>query len=91
MKETIEGDQSISPEGFEEQKYREWQAAVEEEEQIRRDIERVFAEISDRSEAEKIVLAEYAPQMDVAMKKSAELFQEWFKAVRQSRQSEEGE
>ncbi len=53
-----------------------------EENRIMEEIEGVLTGVPDREEAEKIVLKQYAPLMEEAMKKSTEAFREWRESAR---------
>jgi len=58
----------VSPESLEDQKHRELQEAMDEEDRIMGEINKVLADTPDRAEAEKIVLEKWAPLMDEAGK-----------------------
>lgn len=81
-------EKNPAPESPEDQKYREFQLAMDEEDRVMAEINKVIAETSNRVEAEKIVLEELAPLMDKAIKKSGEALRSWLDAMRKNHESE---
>ncbi len=77
MSEKFSGEKGPAPENLEDQKHKELQAAMDEEDRIMAEIDKVLASMPDRAEAEKIVLEKWAPLMDGAMKKSGEALKAW--------------
>lgn len=73
-----------SPESLEDQKHRELQEAMEKEDRIMREIDKILVSTQNRAEAEKIVLEKWAPLMDEAMKKSNEAFKAWLDTMRET-------
>ncbi|MFA5934389.1 MAG: hypothetical protein WC827_00680 [Candidatus Paceibacterota bacterium] len=71
----------ISSENLESQKYLELQEAQNEEDRIMDEIAIAFSSISDRSEAEKIVLEKWIPLMDKARDKTAKAMSVWHKIM----------
>ena len=77
----IKKQKDISSENLESQKYLELQEAQNEEDRIMDEITKVFSSISDRTEAEKVVLEKWVPLMDEARKKTAEAMSIWRKSI----------
>ena len=46
-----------------------------------REIERVFATVSDRNEAERVVLELWVPRIEEAMRESTKAFRRWLDAL----------
>lgn len=63
-------------------------AAHEEENQILKEIDGVFAATPDRKEAEKIILEKYASRMDQAVKRYSEATEQWLEAIRREASEE---
>ena len=84
MSEQFSGEKGPAPENLEDQKHRELQAAMDEEDRVMAEINKVFANTPDRAEAEKIVLEKLAPLMDEAMKKSGEALKVWLDTMREA-------
>ena len=84
MNEKFSGEKGPAPENLEDQKHRELQEAMGEEDRIMREIDNILASTPNRAEAEKIVLEKWAPLMDEAMKKSSESLKAWFNAMKES-------
>lgn len=84
MSEQFKEEKSPTPESLEDQKHKELQAAMDEEDRIMKEIDGVLASTPDRAEAEKIVLEKWAPLMDEAMKKSGETLKAWLDAMKES-------
>ena len=91
MSEKFKGEKGPTPENLEDQKHRELQEAMDEENRIMREIDNVFAGTPDRTEAGKIVLEKWAPLMDEAMKKSGEALKIWLDVMRESGERERKE
>ena len=83
MSEKFEVGKNKTPENIEDEKYLELQEAMNEENRIMGEINIVFSSISDRAEAEKIVLEKWAPLMDEAMKKSHEALKTWLDTMQE--------
>ena len=83
MAEKFEGEKNKTPESIEDQKYREFQEAMAEEDRIMQEIDNVLVSTSDRAEAEKIVLEKWASLMDEAMKKSREALKAWLDTMQE--------
>ena len=66
--------------------HKELQEAMDEEDRVMAEMDKVFELTPDRSEAEKIILEKWAPLMDEAVKKSSELTTQWLEAMRKSQQ-----
>ena|SRR3989339_776882 len=66
--------------------HKELQEAMDEEDRVMAEMDKVFELTPDRSEAEKIILEKWAPLMDEAVKKSSELTIQWLEAMRKSQQ-----
>ena len=66
--------------------HKELQEAMDEEDRVMAEMDKVFELTPDRSEAEKIILEKWAPLMDEAVKKSSELTTQWLEAIRKSQQ-----
>lgn len=77
MSKQFNGEKGPAPENLGDQKYRELQEAMGEEDRVMREIDNVFASTPDRAEAEKIVLEKWALSMDETMKKSGEALKAW--------------
>ena len=71
-------------ENLEDQKHRELQSAMDEEDRIMKEIDNILASTPDKSEAEKIVLEKLAPLMDEAMKKSKEALKAWLDTMKEA-------
>ena len=80
----------ISSEDLESKKYLELQEAQNEEDNIMDEITIVFSSITDRTEAEKIVLEKWIPLMDKARDKTAKAMSEWHK-IMESKKDVEGD
>ena len=91
MSEQFSGEKGPAPENLEDQKYRELQAAMNEEDRVMAEIDKVFASTPDRAKAEKIVLEKLAPSMDEAMKKSGEALKAWLDTMREAGERERKE
>ncbi len=65
-----------------------WEA-MDEEDRIMREMDKVFETVPDRYEAEKIILEKWALLMDEAIKKSSKLSTEWFEAIKKSQEEYE--
>jgi hypothetical protein len=91
MPEKFKGERGPTPENLEDQKHQELQAAMDEEDRIMAEIDKVLASTSDRAEAEKIVLEKWAPLMDEAMKKSEEALKAWLDVIREAGERERKE
>lgn len=89
MNEQFKGEKGLAPENIEDQKYAAFQAALDEEEKIMAEIDKVFESTPDRTEAEKIVLEKYASQMDEAMRKSRQALDEWLRAIEEAHEKEQ--
>ncbi len=63
-------------------KNQEFNRALEEEERIWKEMDKVFATTPNRGEAEKIVLEQYADQMDSALQNSKRVLAELLELVR---------
>lgn len=79
-KETIEEEARL---------HKELQEAMDEEDRIMAEIDKVFESTPDRGEAEKIILEKWAPLMDEAVKKSSDLTKQWLEAIDKSQQEYE--
>ena len=88
MTEKFKREQYPSPENLEDQKYKELQAVMDEEDRIMKEIDDVLTSTQDRAGAEKIVLEKYAPLMDEAIKKSGEALRAWLDFIRESSERE---
>ena len=71
----------ISFKDLESQKYLELQEAQNEEDRIMDEITIVFSSVSDRAEAEKVVLEKWIPLMDKAKERTAEAMKVWHKIM----------
>ena len=80
-----------SPENLDDQKHRELNDAMDEEDRVMAEIDKVLSGTPDRAEAEKIVLEKWAPLMDEAMKKSGEALRAWLDTMREAREREKKE
>lgn len=89
MNEQFKGEKGPAPENLEDQKHAAFQAAMDEEEKIMAEINKVLESTPDRAKAEKIVLEKYASQMDEAMKKSKQALDEWLSAIEESHEKEQ--
>lgn len=69
-------------ENLENQYYKEFQAATEDEQIIMGEINKVFETTLNRKEAEKIVLETLAPKMDEAIKKSRQILDKWINEMK---------
>ncbi len=85
MSEKFSEGKGSAPENLEEQKYKDLQAAMDEENRIMKEINDVFASGLDRVEAERIVLEQYASLMDEAIKKSSETLKAWLDSMQESK------
>ncbi len=83
MSEQFGGEKGPTPENLEDQKHRELQAAMDVEDRVMAEIDKVFASAQDRAEAEKIVMEKWAPLLDEAMKKSGEALNIWLATMRE--------
>jgi len=68
-------------ESVEDQRYKEFQAALDEQERILKEIGDLFSRTPDRAEAEKIVLEQYAPRLDHALTRSRETLDSWLVSI----------
>jgi hypothetical protein len=89
MNEQSKGEGAFSPENqgkIEEEikLHKELQEAMDREEEIMKEIDKVFESTPDRSEAEKIILEKWAPLMDEAAQKSKELTTRWLEVMKKS-------
>lgn len=91
MSEQFKGEKGPTPESLEDQKHKELQVAMDEEDRIMKEIDDVLASTPDRAEAEKIVLEKHASLMDAAMKKSGEALNAWLDEMRESGERERKE
>ncbi|MEK7146839.1 MAG: hypothetical protein AAB772_01135 [Patescibacteria group bacterium] len=91
MSEQFKGEKGPASENLEDQKHRELQAAMDEEDRVMAEIDKVLSGTPDRAEAEKIVLEKWAPLMDEAMKKSGEALRAWLDTMREAGEREEKE
>jgi len=91
MSEQFKGEKGPASENLEDQKHRELQEAMDEEDRIMREIDNVLASTQDKAEAEKIVLEKLAPLMDEAMKKSSEALRVWLDTMREASERERKE
>lgn len=82
MTEQFKREVESTSENREDQNYKEFQAAIEEEERIMSEINKVFAATPNREEAEKIVLETLAPKMDEAIKKSRQALDKWLNEMK---------
>lgn len=71
----------LSSENLESQKYLDLQEAQNEEDNIMDEITIVFSSVSDKREAEKIVLEKWVPLMNKAREKTAKAMDEWHKIM----------
>ncbi|MEK7179355.1 MAG: hypothetical protein AAB727_03845, partial [Patescibacteria group bacterium] len=65
--ERFKKEKQSAPEYGEAHEYKGFQDAIDEEARIMREIERVFATVSDRNEAERVVLELWVPRIEEAM------------------------
>lgn len=86
MNREFKEESGPTPENLEDQKYKELQVTIDEEDKIMKEINNVFKTTPDRAEAEKIVLEKYADLMDEAMKKSRQALNEWINTVKEARE-----
>lgn len=84
MNEQLKREKGPAPENLDDQKYRELQVTMDEEDRVMEEIDNVLVSTPDRDEAEKIVLEKWAPLMDKAMKKSGEALKAWLDAIKES-------
>lgn len=91
MSEQFSGEKGPTPENLEDQKHQELQAAMDEEDRVMAEIDKVFVSTPDRAEAEKIVLENWAPLMGEAMKKSGEALEAWLDVMREASERERKE
>ncbi len=91
MSEQFSGEKGSAPENLEDQKHRELKAAMDEENRVMTEIDKVFASTPDRAEAEKIVLEKLAPLMGEAMKKFGEALKMWLDTMREAGERERKE
>lgn len=89
MNEQFKGEQCPTPENIENQKYTAFQVAMDEEEKIMAEMNKIFELTQDRAEIEKNILEKYASQMDEAMKKSRKALDEWLRAIEESYEKEQ--
>jgi len=94
MNEQSKGENIFSPENKklineEARLHKELQEAMDEEDRIMAEINKVFESTPDRGEAEKIILEKWMPLMDKAAKKSNELITQWLEAMRESQEEYE--
>ncbi len=91
MSEKFSEEKGPTPENLEDQKHRELREAIDEEDHIMGEIDKVLASTPDRAGAEKIVLEKWAPLMDGAMKKSGEALKAWLDTIRETSERERKE
>jgi len=91
MRKQFSGEKGPAPENLEDQKHRELQAAMNEEDRVMAEIDKTLASTPDRAKAEKMVLEKWAPLMDEAMKKSGEALKAWLDAMREASERERKE
>ena len=91
MSEKFREEKGPAPENLEDQKHRELQEAMDEEDRVMAEIDKVLAGTPNRAEAEKIVLEQWAPLMDEAMRKSGEALKAWLDAMRKAGEHERKE
>jgi len=88
MGKQFKGEEGPVPENIEDIKYATLQEAMHEENRIMKEISNVFATTSNQAEAEKVVLEEYASQMDEAMRKSRLALDEWLNIIKEAGEKE---
>jgi ElaB/YqjD/DUF883 family membrane-anchored ribosome-binding protein len=88
MNKQFKGEKGPAPEKVEDQKYAAVQAAMDEENKIIAEINKILESTPDRAEAEKIVLEKYAPQMEEAMEKTRQALDEWLETIKESVETE---
>lgn len=81
MTEQNRGEGEPKTESLEEQKYKALLAAQEEVGRLMKEMDRILEAAGDRVEAEKNILRDLAPQMDVAIKAEGEAFRAWQKVT----------
>ncbi|GBE16310.1 hypothetical protein BMS3Abin15_00123 [bacterium BMS3Abin15] len=91
MSEQFKGENIPSPENKgaveeEARLHKELQEAMDEEDRIMAEMDKIFESTPDRGEAEKIILEKLAPSMDEAVKKSSELTTQWLEAMKRSQE-----
>jgi len=94
MIEQFKREKSLSSENLEDQKYREFQKSLEvlkKENYIMREIDNVLASTPNRAEAEKIILEEWAPLMEEAIKKSHEAMKSWLDSMSEATEHDKKE
>ncbi len=69
--------------------HKELQEAINEEDRIITEMDKIFKSTPDRAEAEKIILEKWVLPMDEAVKKSGELVIQWREAINKSQQEYE--
>ena len=89
MNEQSKREKGPTSENIEDQKYTALQVAMDEEDKIMAEINKVFESTPDRAEAERIVLEKHASQMDEAMKKSKQVLGEWLHAIEEAHKKEQ--
>lgn len=87
MSEKLKKEIGPIPEQLEDQKYKAFQEAMDEEDRIIKEIDNVLKTMP-KEEAEKIVLENYAPLMDEAMQRSKRALQEWLDLMDKSHKQE---
>jgi len=91
MSEQFKREKGSASENLEDQKHRELQAAMDEEDRVMAEIDKVFASIPNRAEAGKIVLEKLAPLIDEVMKKSGEALKAWLDTMSEAGERERKE
>ena len=79
--ENFKKEKQPAPEYGEGHEYKGFQDAIDEEARIMREIERVFATVSDQNEAERIVLELWVPRIEEAMRESTKALRRWLNAL----------
>lgn len=72
-----------SPENSPEKYYKEYKSAELEIENLINKMEEVLNTNTNKEEAERIILNEYTPKMDIALSKTRESFDKWHNSLKQ--------
>ncbi len=83
------GEQKL--ESPEDQKYRDFQAAIQEEERIWDEMNKIIGAAPTKEEGQEIALEKYADLMDEALKKSRIAYEEWMNEFKRNQENFERE
>lgn len=80
--EKKEQEKEIQEQQIELQRYREVQAAMDEQDRIMQKIENILEHAADRSQAEKVIIEEWVPRMQDAQQAASEALEAWHASMK---------